>query len=199
MYLVAKVICSVFIIFTLIISCSAPGYKRPITNEPLSKEATLSEVVSPCEWLIEASGYGEGQRKKREAAAIIDARKSAVSFVLSGGTDPLLQTQEEKDRYANIKDTLFLEHIYSKFISYESSTYENRVRMPNETVKISKMFKINRCSLKNYLIEKKVLIAEDSLKYAIGLPFIMVIPETKPGESPIDLLSSDPLSKKPPK
>jgi hypothetical protein len=178
-----------------VLCCGPKPYVRPKTNEPISKEATLSEVSSPCEWMVIASGIGEGWGKEREAAANTDARKAAVYFVLLGGTDPLLQTSDEKQRYNAIKEELFLEHEYSQFISWENTSYENRVKLPNGNTKIEKFFKVNRCNLKDYLVEKNVLISDQSLRDSLGLPFIMVIPEARPNQACLEMLNSDPLLK----
>ena len=77
---------------------------------PESKEATLIEAVSSSEWLIEATGkYTSPEKKEKKAKkdvdkngvtkATDDAKKAVVYFVLFGGTDPLISSSQERQKF----------------------------------------------------------------------------------------------------
>jgi hypothetical protein len=180
-------------VIATLLSCGPKPDKYSLGNEPRSKEASLVEVSSPCEWMIKAAGYGVGQGSTREAAAIKDLRKAAVYFVLYGGTDPLLQTQQEKDAFALRKDELFHDNVYDKFVSWEKTKYENRIKMPDNSVKIEKILKVNRCELKSQLEQWSVI--SPIIESMPDKPFTMVVPENRPNQSCLETLDSDPLLK----
>jgi hypothetical protein len=140
--------------------------------------------------MILATGIGIGSENQWDNLANQDARKSAIMFVLSGGTDPILQTPAEKQRFGLIKEELFLPQNYESFISWEEMKYVNRVRFENpRQLRISKHFKINRCALREYLSSRAVLENPDEIK--LDMPFIAVLPQVAGDHNPIDLLLAD--------
>ena len=85
---------------------------------PLSKEATLIEQVSSSEWLLEATGkYMSSEKRERKAKkdvdkngvakATEDAKKAAVYYVLFGGTDPLIQSPQERQKFDKYESFYF--------------------------------------------------------------------------------------------
>lgn len=157
------------------------------SNLPTSHEATLLEVYSPAEVMITASGIGVD-----EEAAVLDARRSAVYFVLAGGTDHLLQTLEEREKFKLIEQEFFERRNVTRFISWEGEEYLRRIRLTTGKLKIEKEFRVNKELIKQELISQGILPAEPALAESLGLPFIMVLPKTVGEESPIELLNQDP-------
>lgn len=160
-------------------------------NLPVSREATFIESYSPTEVTIRASGIG-----KNNQAAEIDGRKAAIYYVLIGATDPILQTPEERKAFESIQDEIFNERNISKYITFESTEYESRVKLADGRVKITKYYRVNKKLLTDDLIAKNIIKPKEEITEAIGLPFIMVVPEAPKGVSPVDLLRSDRLLKK---
>jgi len=163
--------------------------KRVITqrsNLPTSHEATLLEVYSSAELMITASGIGVD-----EEAAVLDARRSAVHFVLAGGTDHLLQTLKEREKFKLIEQEFFERKNITRFISWEGEEYLRRIRLTTGKLKIEKEFRVNKELMKQQLISQGILPTEPALAESLGLPFIMVLPKTMGDESPIELLKQD--------
>ena len=81
---------------------------------PVSKEAKLIERVNSSESLIEATGKFISKEKKEKKAkkdvdangmskATKDAKKAAVYFILFGGTDPMINTTQERQAFDSHK------------------------------------------------------------------------------------------------
>jgi hypothetical protein len=179
-----KFLCLVFIVLFSTVSNSQK-------NLPISREATFLESYSPTEVTIRASGIG-----KNNAQAELDGRRSAVYFVLIGSTDPILQTNEERMAFEKIQDEIFDENNIKRYISFETTEYEQRVKLSDGRVKITKVYRVNKKLLTDDLIARNVIKPKEEITEAIGLPFIMVVPEASKGVSPVDLLRSDRLLKK---
>lgn len=165
--------------------CQGSATRRTVL--PVCREATLIEVYSPAEVMVMACGKGAG-----ETLARLDARRSAVNFVLTGGTDPLLQTPEERERFRTIEQTFFLETNISRFIAWEGSEYVRRIRLPSNELKIEMDFRVNKQLIREDLVAKGIVSEQPDLLDSIGRPFIMVIPKATAEESVIELLSYDP-------
>ncbi len=171
---------------------------------PKSKEATLIESVSSAEVLVEATGiYKSKEKSDRKARkqvekkgvsnAVKDAKKSAVYFVLFGGTDPLISTTEERQKFEPHVAFFFNTDNISRYISWEETTMRKKVKISGgKGIKVTKRFKVNKEILSKDLESYNILAARADLADAIGNPFIMVIPATGKGENPIELLQTDP-------
>ncbi|MBK6900828.1 MAG: hypothetical protein IPH09_16785 [bacterium] len=159
------------------------GNQAPV----LSGESQLIEISSPSEWLIRAAGYGP--RKRGEIVAIDDARWSAVRYVAIGGTDPLVQTPAERERFSRFESKLREPAELAKYITWESSKLVSRTEI-GDRVKIVKDFKVNRKMLQDDLITAGIV--DDVDEAALGYPTIMVLPLVDAAEDPIRALS-DPV------
>lgn len=191
---VKLIIC--LLILSLVLTLSA--------QYPESKQATLIEMSSSSEALIEATGiYKSGEKKDKKAKkdvdengvslAIEDARKSAVYFLLLGGTDPLISNAEEEAKFEKQAGEFFNSDNISRYISFEETKIVSKVKINGgKGMKIKKRFKVNKDMIKKDLIEMKVIKSMEDLAEAIGTPFIMVIPDTK---TPLETLVSDPEAK----
>jgi len=56
--------------------------------------------------------------------------------------------------------------------------------------------RVNKRMVEEYLVSKGIVKSHTEISEALGMPFVMVIPQTTKEESPIDLLNSDFLYKK---
>ena len=178
----------------LVLAACAYARKGTPGEVPRSKEAVFVESVSPAEVKVLATGIGVG--KKLTKSALLDARRCAVYFVLFGGTDPLLQTREEKDKFQLVKGKYFSPERLSRYITWEQETFESRVKMEGgKKLKVRKYFIVNKGLLREDLVADGVLTARKEITQALGLPVIMVIPEVPKGESPIDAMARDPKLK----
>ena len=133
---------------------------------------------------------------KNNTQAELDGRRAAVWYVLIGATDAILQTPEEKKAFESVQDEIFDERNIAKYISFETTEYESRVKLADGRVKITKYYRVNKKLLTEDLVAKNIIKPKEEITEAIGLPFIMVVPEAPKGVSPIDLLRSDRLLKK---
>jgi len=189
-----KLICLILVCFL-----STPMFAQ----YPESKQATFIETVSSSEVLIEATGiYKSSEKRKRKAKkdikengvkkAIQDAKKSAVYLILLGGTDPLISTPEERAKFEKNASFFFDMSNVSRYISWEETQILKKVKFDDGTgIKVTKRFKVNKEIITNDLVSQEILVAKADLVDIIGNPFIMVIPETKKGENPIELLQTN--------
>lgn len=175
--------------FLLAVLGFSAGYSQK--NLPVSREATFIESYSPTEVTIKASGIGKDNK-----VAEIDGRRAAIYYVLIGATDPILQTPDERKAFESIQDEIFDERNIAKYITFESTEYESRVKLADGRVKITKYYRVNKKLLTDDLVARNVIKPKEEITEAIGLPFIMVVPEAPKGVSPVDLLRSDRLLKK---
>ena len=164
------------------------------SNLPVSQQATFVETYSPSEVTIQATGLG-----KNDKEAIIDLRKCAVNFVLSLGTDPLLNTEGAKAQFSGIAEDFFVPQNVDKYIAWEADRVVSALksRLPNgkEGMKITKAVRVNKKLLTDDLAGKGIIKSREELADAIGMPTIMVIPEVIKGQTPLDVFDKNPLAK----
>jgi len=171
----------------------AAGAEEKTDNLPQLKQGSFVESYSPTEWMIRAAGIGSGGKRAREMNALDDARKCAVYFCLYLGTDPLLGTDPEKQRFAPIEQEFFDIKNVMKYIAWESEEFSQRVKTADgKQLKIEKTFRVNVGLLKEDLIAKGVLMATADLAVEMGLPQILVIPEVPKGENPLEAMERQP-------
>lgn len=178
-----------------------------LAQQPVSKQATLVETVSSMEILIEATGIynsPEKNAKKRQAdverngvsRAVEDAKRTAVYFVLIGGTDPILRSQADKDKFTAHENFFYDMANVNRYITYEDTKFIQRVTLDGGSgVRVVKRFKLNKEILQRDLESKNVVAGRTELADAMGRPQLMVIPDAPKGKSPIDLLRNDPIAK----
>lgn len=177
-------ICLLASIFLFGCAAKAP---LPLSNLPVSREATIIESTNPAEVLVKAAGIGPNTD-----IAILDARRAAVFVVLLGGSDPLLQTQEERAKFEFAQEDFYSKENIARYISWESREIESRLIIEGgERVKLTKHFKVNKRMIKNELVLRGILTKREEITEAIGLPIIMVIPEVLKGEDPVEAMSVD--------
>jgi hypothetical protein len=161
---------------------------------PLSREASLVEVYSPAEITIRATGMA-----KKDNEALIDARKVAVYYLLLLGTDPILNTQDAKDKFATIAEQFFEQTNISRYIAWESnkvvSVLKGNLPDGKSGYKLTKEFRVNKKLLTDELVAKGIISSNTAITDAVGLPQLMVIPETPRGQTPIQVFDTNPYAK----
>ena len=190
-------ILTIFCIASLVFAKSEKSKTK--SNLPRSHEAVILESTSPSEVMVRATGYSSegGKAAEMDKEAEADARKAAVWLILLGGTDPLLQTDTEKAEFAKIQEEFFAPSNIKQFIVWESDYYHSRLKIDGgKTLKIEKTFKVNKSLIHDYLVERGILTKTAAITEALGLPTIMVIPETDGKQAPIELLRTNPNLKK---
>ena len=187
-----------YTILTLIFSSAIFG------QLPESKQATLIETISSSEVMIEATGIykGKGKTNKKKIAdvgargvkrAIDDAKRSAIYNLLFGGTDPLISTPQERQNFDQYEAFFFDMENISNYITYEDVQVQKKVKIDGgKGIRIVKRFKVNKEMLKKDLESRGVLEARADLAQAVGNPVIMVLPAVATGESPLELLETNP-------
>ena len=173
------------------------------TNLPRARIATQLESTSPSEVLIRATGFGIDKKHRRPKAKTLDksadndAKKTAVWFVLFGGSDPLLQNNNEKQAFEKIQEDFFKMDNIRRFISWEADYYDKRLKVDGgKMLKVEKTFKINKSLLEAELVKRSIITKLALISESVGTPTIMVIPETTGDVAPLELLKTDPDIKK---
>ena len=160
------------------------------SNLPISKQASLIESYSSSELTIKATGFG-----KKDKNALLDLQKAAVYFVLYLGTDPILRTQDAKNKFEMIAESFFDQSHIFNFISWQAdkviSTVEARLPNGKKGIKITKMVRVNKKLIIDELAAKGIVSNVSDLATAIGLPTIMVVPEVKRGETPLKVFETN--------
>jgi hypothetical protein len=184
-----RTMAKLFFVAVFLISTAACS-SRVIAQLPQSRDAVFVETFSSAEVSIKAKGIGEEVNDAEN-----DARKCAVYFVLLGGTDPLLQTKEERDAFEKIQNDFFSLGNINTYVAYMGAEIISRVKI-KDGVRIEKFIRVNKSKLSQDLATKGIIAARSDLREASGNPMIMVLPEVAKGDSPIEILQTDPNAKK---
>lgn len=152
---------------------------------PQSREAVFVETFSASEISLKVKGIG-----KEVEDAENDARKAAIYYVLYGGTDALLQTDEEKANFKRIENEFFELNNVNRYITFFGNEMLSRVRL-RDGVKVEKFVRVDKEKLAQDLAKRGVIASRADLAEAVGNPVIMVLPEVPKGQSPIEALQTD--------
>jgi len=179
----------------LIAFSTAPAPDQPEGNLPVSREARIKESVSPNEYSVYAVGIAGGPKKYRETAALLDARKAAIYYLLYSSSDPILRNEADRMKFKPIEQGFFETQNVAKYIAYESPDFTQRTAIDKKTrLKVEKMFTVNVGRLKDDLATLGVLETTGSIVADIGWPNLMVVPEVAMKEDPVAKLASDPIA-----
>jgi hypothetical protein len=154
---------------------------------PVGNEASFAESFSPVEVTIKATGLGN---KPEHAEA--DIPRVALQFVLFKWSDKLITTDDETRRAQGV-----LDEIYSKptrFVTWTADRVTSTRRLPDDRYEVTRMIRINKGELTDFLVKKGVLESRQELAQGAGNPLILVIPDAPKGKSPLDVLDSNPLA-----
>ena len=173
-------------------------------NLPESRQATFIEAVTSGEVLIKSKGTGGKSGmfglKDEESVKLaeIDARKSAVYFVLYGGAglDGLVRSDEEKRKFGPLEQAFFTPENIQKYIAWEANSFDSRVKVAGgEKIRVEKQFRVNRAAIQSYLTDNRVIEKLEDVTEELGLPTLMALPEVKPGQNPLAELRTNTLLK----
>ncbi|MCL1946178.1 MAG: DUF6175 family protein [Chitinivibrionia bacterium] len=162
------------------------------SNLPVSREASLVEQYSSSEVSLKATGFGKKPENARE-----DLKKAAIWFTLYNGTDPLLNSEQAKTAFEAIQESFF--GSASNYITFEATSTISSIKAKVNGVqgfKVTKNVRVNQAAIRTELENKGVLLSKDALSSKVGgLPFLMVIPETPQGQTPLDVFNTNPLAR----
>jgi len=159
-------------------------------NLPKSKEAKFAETYSQTEVQVFAKGIGKDVDEAEK-----DAKKAAIYYLLYSANDPILQTAAEKEAFNGVADKFFEIGNINNYVTYMANDIKSKVNT-KEGVKVEKLIRVGREKLREDLQSQGILVSKEALSQAAGNPFLMVIPEVKKGENPIQKLQNEPLTKK---
>ncbi len=170
---------------------------------PVSREASIIEVVSAAEVAIEGIGIyksAEKSRRKRkkdvkkygQEKAIEDAKRAAIYYLIFNGTDPLLSNSEEIARFNKIENEFFQQENINELITYTAAQPNKVISLDRrEAIKVYINFKVNMTFLRQLLEENLVVFSQKELSEELGYPQIMVLPVATSGKEALDVLKSD--------
>jgi len=161
--------------------------KQPPPPRPMGNEASFQESFSPTEVTIKATGVGV---EPEDAEA--DIPRVAIQFVLFRWSDKLVTTDDEKESAQRV-----LDEIYSnpkKFVTWTADHVTSTRRLPDGTYEVTRMVRIDKGALNDFLVAKGVLSSTSDLAAGAGNPVIMVLPDVPKGKSPLDVLGTNPLA-----
>ena len=187
----------VFVLFFVFFGCLSQSFAQM----PVSKEATIIEVVSSAEVYMEGVGIYRSDKKSRRKRkkdvrkvgvqqAMEDAKRAAIHFLLYNGTDPLLKSNEEIDRFSTIQADFFNPDTISELIVFSQAAPNKSVSLDDgEGVKVFLKLKVNTDFLRQLLEENLVIFSKQELVSELGYPQIMVLPVGDNNQSPLQLLT----------
>lgn len=146
---------------------SAMADPAAIETGPRSRQAMFVESTTTGETLVRATGIGVDVE-----AAIADARKAAVWFVVYAGDRPLL----ERSATAQVEQAVFGRA--SEVIRYESGLKSKR--RVGDAVRVELLVRVDVRALDRLLVEAGARQATTVLADAVGLPVIAL--RARPGD-----------------
>jgi len=158
-------------------------------TEPKSREASFSAVYDASAVTIKATGLGKDDKETN-----LEVLKTALWFVLEGGTDPLLNTPDAKNAFQAIKSSFYEEANVRKYIAWEDSKVTAQMKVP-EGIKRTKFIRVSKKDLQDYLVAQNIIKSATDLGDALGNPTIMVLPDVASGESPIKVYDTNNLAR----
>lgn len=171
--------------------------------EPVSKQATLIETISSSELLIEATGVYVSAEKSQRAKqkdvenngighSVFDAKKSAVWFIIRGGTDPILRSPKEISLFEAKQESFWEASAISRYISYEDAKFIQRLSTDEGTgIKVTKRFKVNKEQILRDLEANGIISSRQDISETLGRPQLMVLPQAPKGVNPISYLQGN--------
>ena len=154
---------------TIFLSCGSSSKNACKVNtsyEPLSRQATFVESTTTGETMVRATGKGCSFEQ-----ATIDAKKTAIWYILYVGDRPLLKTLEQKKKAKQVvKEILSNPDIYIRWQSDVKSK-----RKEGNYLLLTYLFRIDINALKEKLEESGTIKSTEEVAEKIGLPTIAVL------------------------
>jgi len=175
-------------LFSLLALAGALHAHKPAkAPRPTGNEASFAESFSPVEVTIKATGLGD-----EPELAEFDIPRVAIQFVLFKWSDKLITNDDENRRAQGV-----LDEIYSnpkRFVTWTADRVTSTRRLPDDRYEVTRMIRINKGELTEFLVKKGVLESRQELAQGAGNPVILVIPDAPKGKSPLDVFDSNPLA-----
>ena len=147
-------------------SCgSAPVCNANAQPTPAIYEASFVESSGTGEMMIKSSGIGCTMEE-----ATIEAKKTAIWFVLEGGDKPILKSAAEKTKAVGLAQQMYLNT--AKYIRYQSEI-KGKAKQGDKT-KLTYLFKVDVAMIKEELVASEIITSEDEIGEQIGMPTISV-------------------------
>lgn len=180
------VICVSLCFFVL--GCAARTHVRggsvSVSDLPISTEAAIVDYTSPAEVMVQSAGIGTTTED-----AILDARRCAVRFLIEGGSDPLLQLEDERSRFESVRIEFYSIPSVNQYISWESKGIKSRIKLEDGSLKLTKHFRVNKAKLRYELVRRRIIGDWDLITT------FMVIPDVPKGENPLEAMNGNPTLK----
>lgn len=167
------------------------GKDRPDSNWPISREAKVLEQSNNSEVLMQATGYAYKTKYLDD-----DIKRAAIWYLLYSGTDPLLQTEEERKAFERIAENFFkktgqfVPWISPKVLSQRKHDSDSKWK---EMSRVREL-KINKRMLRQVLIQQGVIQDRAEILEEVGLPYIMVLPDAPEGQTAMEVFSNNDLA-----
>ena len=166
---------------------------------PNLKEARIIEQSSPREVILESTGvyHSKKLRKKLDirkfglSNAILDAQRSAIYFLLFQGTDPILSSDDERNRFVIFQHRVFKEENVRSLISFTSQKMQKITLNKGRGYKVIATVQVNKDALVKQLEDANIIFSKEELTTILGYPQIMVLPQTVTGKTALEVLDSD--------
>ncbi len=166
---------------------AAQAKKPAVPPRPLGNEASFAESFSPVEVTIKATGLG-----KEPELAELDIPRVAIQFVLFKWSDKLLNTDDENRRAQRVLDEIYANP--SRYVTWLADRVSSTRRLPDDRYEVTRMIRINKGELTDFLVKKGVLESRQELAKGAGNPMIMVIPDAPKGKSPLEVFGTNALA-----
>lgn len=140
--------------------------KAPADPGPKSHMVTEVESTSSAETLLRAKGKGKSVK-----AAIEDAKKASLWFLLHAGTKPFLKNSAEKEAFGSIRKDLYTN--YDKYFRHVSDL-KSKKKVGNMT-EVEIVVRIDVAMFKDYLVSQNVIKAMEDVAEEVGMPSIALI------------------------
>jgi hypothetical protein len=174
-----------------------------VAELPQSKEAVILENPSSAEVILEAKGVYFSEKKygffkKRDVKKIgvskasLDAKRAAVYYLLFNGSDPLIATPEESDRFRAISEMVFSDATINELVNNSGSQPKQVISLnKGEGIKVVLDVTVNVAYLRQLLEDNLVIFSKEELTRELGYPFVMVMPRAANNQDAIESLRTD--------
>ncbi len=161
--------------------------KPEVPPKPIGNQASFAESFSPVEVTIKATGVGN-----EPELAEADIPRVAIQFVLFKWADKLVNTEDETRRAQAVLDEIYANP--KKFVTWTADHVTSTRRLPDDRYEVTRMIRIHKADLTDFLVKKGVLSSRQDLAKGAGNPMIMVIPDAPKGKSPLTVFDANPLA-----
>jgi uncharacterized lipoprotein YmbA len=161
-----KYIIAALLAASLVAGCASKKVAKPVSVLPVSSEVKEVESTSSTETLLRATGKGSSVQ-----AAIADARKASVWFLLNAGSKPLLKTKDDRRGMRSFENELYTN--VDKYIRH-TSDLKSKKKIGDSTV-VEVMVRVDVQMLTEFLVDNEIIVAAEDISETVGLPTISIL------------------------